>query len=71
MKNDLANQTTGMQTQARWMKTLVYGCISLGFVLAVGTAGFVVVSNLGIASVAQVAEMGPGLYGETLQLPLA
>lgn len=69
MNNDITTQTTGPQPQARWMKTLVYGCISLGFVLAVGTAGFVVVSNLSMTSVAQVAEMGPGLYGETLQLP--
>lgn len=71
MNDQNQNQDTVQQRRLRLMKTLVYGCSVLGFVLSVGTAGFVVVSNLGMGTVAQVAEMGPGLYAESMQLPKA
>ena len=68
MQND-KKQEQQQPGKARLLKTLVYGCSALGFVLAVGTAGFVVVGNLSMKSVAQVAEVGPALYGSTLQMP--
>lgn len=53
----------------RLVKSLLYGCTVLGFVMAVGSAGFVVASNLSLCTVAQLADVGAGLYAETLQLP--
>lgn len=69
MKDQRENQDAVQAARLRLMKTLVYGCSAVGFVLTVGTAGFVVVSNLGMGTVAQVAEVGPSLYAESLQLP--
>ncbi|MEN9866612.1 MAG: hypothetical protein RL748_2202 [Pseudomonadota bacterium] len=71
MKNQHDKQNAVQAARLQLMKTLVYGCSAVGFVLTVGVAGFVVVSNLGMSTVAQVAEVGPVLYAESLQLPKA
>jgi hypothetical protein len=71
MSDQKQNQDAVQNARERLVKTLVFGCSALGFVLMAGTAGFVVISNLSMGAVAQVAEVGPSLYAKSFQLPSA
>lgn len=51
------------------IKNLVFTGTVLGFVLAIGLAGYVVAGNLSLQTMAQLADVGPSLYASTLQLP--
>ncbi len=69
MSNQKQSQNTIQNGRTGLMNTLVFGVRALGFVLIVGAAGFIAISNLNMGTVAQVAEVGPGLYAKSMQLP--
>ena len=51
------------------LKSLALAATAVGFVVALGLGGYMVSGKVNLQTMGQVADVGLGLYGSSLQLP--
>lgn len=69
MKTQIEKNQEQRLDKLQMIKNLAFTGTILGFVMAVGLAGYLVAGNLSLQTMAQLADVGPSLYASTLQLP--